>query len=182
MNAPINPVYFYVFDSDSLKGFDEDAARRAMLSEHFFGSEFKYMMYRQKRNYINDKFGLWAKTTARKIIWDQARPSAVPACVTKILRAAQQQLPSLLSDQITGWTVTRGTHGAGSDACNLLSCCPLQPSESAVITAPSTGYIDANIGAGYPIFSVFGTNPGRLLLMLPTRRFHKVYPAQTFSD
>lgn len=160
-NAALNPAYFYIFDYDSLRGFDEDAARKALISQHFLGQEFKYMMYVEKRSYINNKYNLWPKQRQVEDVWTQALSSAVvPGCLNEDFEASTAGAVTA-SNQVTGWTVTRGTHNtvAGSDACNLLACCPQQPVESAVITAPAAGFIDPNIGAGYPIYSVFGSTP-----------------------
>jgi len=64
-------------------------------------------------------------------------------------------------NQIAGWTITSGSHqnSLTANSCNLIGCCPSNPFESELISAP-TGYIDPNIGNSYPIYSVFGTIPG----------------------
>ena len=47
----------YVFPSDSLSGFNQAGANAAALQGGFFGIEYKVYMYREKRNYINSKYG-----------------------------------------------------------------------------------------------------------------------------
>jgi gliding motility-associated-like protein len=48
----------YVFPSDSLTGFDEQAASASALENGAFGKEFKVFMYREKRNFIIQKYGI----------------------------------------------------------------------------------------------------------------------------
>lgn len=47
----------YIFPSDSLQGFDENAAKQEALNRGFFGPEYHVMMYSQKRHFINQKYG-----------------------------------------------------------------------------------------------------------------------------
>src|ERR1041385_2944505 len=54
----LDPVLYHVFDADSLRGFDEEAARRSAIDERFTGPEFPVRMYQLKRRYINDKYNL----------------------------------------------------------------------------------------------------------------------------
>jgi len=48
----------YVFSSDSLDGFDENAASVSALESGCVGNEYKFYMYLQKRKYINKKYGI----------------------------------------------------------------------------------------------------------------------------
>ena len=57
----LDPTYFHIFDKDSLKGFEEDAARASAISEQYLGAEFKVKMYQLKRAYINNRYNLWPK-------------------------------------------------------------------------------------------------------------------------
>jgi gliding motility-associated-like protein len=151
-----NLKYYHIFDADSLKGFQEDAVRSAALNDHIYGSEFKVKMYYEKRRYINNKYDLWPKNVPDYS--DQHRGAVLPGCVNEDFEASTAGAVTT-SAQVNGWVITRGVHGTGSDACNLVSCCPQQPSESSIISAP-TGLIDPNIGSAYPIYSIFGSTPG----------------------
>ncbi|HQQ95305.1 MAG TPA: hypothetical protein PLQ93_12165, partial [Bacteroidia bacterium] len=157
----LNPVYYHVFDKDSLVGFDEDAARAAVMSEQYYGPEFKMKMYRLKRAYINNKFNLWPRPIAKNPYDFNAvsKLTVVPGCTNEDFEASTAG-SVVTTNQIAGWTITRGdVQYANNDACNLNGCCPQNPQESELINAPN-GYVDPVIGSIYPIFSVFGTTAG----------------------
>lgn len=48
----------YIFSSDSLAGFDEDASRKSAMAIRVFGEEYKMYMYYAKREFINTKYNL----------------------------------------------------------------------------------------------------------------------------
>ncbi|MCC6369513.1 MAG: gliding motility-associated C-terminal domain-containing protein [Bacteroidia bacterium] len=150
----------HIFDTDSLRGFDEEAARRSAISEQFLGSEFKVRMYQLKRKYISDKYNLLPKQVSNNA--QAFRPAAVPGCVNEDFEASTSSATLTASNQITGWSVGRGTHypgPSGANSCNLLGYTNAPPVESAIFVVPS-GYVDPNIGTVYPLFSVFGTSAG----------------------
>ncbi|MBL7933489.1 MAG: hypothetical protein JNL60_16405, partial [Bacteroidia bacterium] len=175
----IHPIYYTIFDEDSLSGFNETEARALAIYEGSLGSEFKIKMYRLKREFINQKYGLvTAKTGVNNNYFSNPLPVStpvVPGCVNEDFEASTAG-PITTTNQIAGWTVVEGYNGdvfsssapsltavfpnglSGANSCNLLGCCPLPPSHSQLIdcSAPG-GYIDNTIGAQYPIFSVFGT-------------------------
>lgn len=159
-----HPVFnlYHVFDKDSLSGFDEEAARSSAISEQFLGDEFKVRMYQLKRNYINDKYALVKKKPRggyEPFFMYEAKPTVQPGCVNEDFEASTNGVITA-SNQILGWTVTKGSNsGSGNNSCNLNGCCPTQPTASALFVAPN-GYIDPVIGNIYPIFSVFGTSQG----------------------
>ncbi len=146
--------------NDSLAGFDEDAAKRSALSEGFFGNEYPVRMNGLKRQYINAKYNLKYPVYKKNYSLGNNRITAA-ACNNEDFENPSQAPNSVTSitsnNQITGWTVDGGSNQFPSNSCNLSGCCPNPPSESALITAASTGYIDNIIGAQYPIYSVFGT-------------------------
>src|SRR5688572_23346960 len=83
----IDPVYYTIFDQDSLSGFNETEARALAIYEGSLGSEFKIKMYRLKREYINQKYGL---ISTRKKYLDNffssplpAQSPVVPGCVNE---------------------------------------------------------------------------------------------------
>lgn len=173
----LDPLYYTVFDQDSLMGFEESAARASAISENFLGSEFKVRMYRLKREYIDNKYNLVKAKPANALdaYLNANRPAAVPGCVNEDFEASAASVVTA-SGQVTGWVVNGGYNGSisasnttslityfpgglsGPNSCNLLGCCPMPPSKSAVIdcSAPG-GFIDTQIGTQYPIYSVFGS-------------------------
>jgi gliding motility-associated-like protein len=155
----------YRFSQDSLSGFDEEAAKRSAIDEHFTGAEFPVRMFQLKRQFINNKYNLIPVRAVQESYADVlARTAVVPACTNEDFEASTAGIITA-SNQIAGWTVTRGSNNPslpgqnGYNSCNLNGCCPSAPVESELIVAPS-GLIDPVIGSCYPIYSVFGTNPG----------------------
>jgi gliding motility-associated-like protein len=142
---------------DSLAGFEENAAKKAALSEGFYGSEFPVRMASLKRDYINSKYGLKVKKTTAFQSPLKYGKSAAPACNNEDFESSAPGLITA-SNQITGWTVEGGTNMNPNNSCNLLGCCPNPPNQGQLITAGATGYVDPVIGAQYPLFSVFGTS------------------------
>ncbi len=141
---------------DSLAGFEEAAAKKAALSEGFYGSEFPVRMEALKRNYIIAKYGLKVGKTSAFTAPKNYGKTAAPQCNNEDFEASVAAAITT-SNQIAGWTVEGGTNTNPNNSCNLLGCCPNAPNQGALITAPVTGYVDPVVGAQYPIFSVFGT-------------------------
>ncbi|MBK7309362.1 MAG: gliding motility-associated C-terminal domain-containing protein [Sphingobacteriaceae bacterium] len=141
---------------DSLAGFEENAAKKAALSEGFYGSEFPVRMASLKRDYINAKYGIKVKKSPAFSLPINYGKTAAPACNNEDFEASAAGNITT-SNQITGWTVEGGTNMNPNNSCNLLGCCPNAPTQGALITAGATGYVDPVIGAQYPIYSVFGT-------------------------
>ncbi|HQQ93130.1 MAG TPA: T9SS type A sorting domain-containing protein [Bacteroidia bacterium] len=158
--------YYYTmpFDLDSLRGFDENAAARAAISEQFVGAELKVRMYQLKRHYINEKYGLVSNMPSAGAYNQSPEQKIVSAaCVNEDFEATVAGPITGTNQVVNGWTLTAGTHttNATYNSCNLLGCCPAYVNESAIITVTSaSGYIDPVIGAQYPIYSVFGPSPG----------------------
>ncbi|MDI1353408.1 MAG: gliding motility-associated C-terminal domain-containing protein [bacterium] len=174
----IDPIYYTIFDQDSLAGFDETAARASAISENFLGSEFKIKMYRLKREFIDNKYNISPKVDYAKRFEDflqAGRPSPSPGCVNEDFEASASGAITV-STQITGWSVNGGYNSnisssststmapyypgglSGPNSCNLFGCCPMPPQNSALIdcSAPG-GYVDTQVGSQYPIYSVFGS-------------------------
>jgi hypothetical protein len=146
-------IHNYIFAADSIAGFDEVAAKAAALSEGYLGEEFKVKMWRQKRSYVNAKYGI----EAAKAINVPVNPAMiVPACTNEDFEGSPAGSITS-STQVLGWTVTQGFVGIPYSSCNL----PLmtnQPAECQMINCGPTGTVDPIIGGCYPIYSVFGTN------------------------
>ncbi len=167
------------FDKDSLSGFDEEAARKSAISEQFLGAEFQVRMYRLKREFINNKYYLnrVARTDGSNFL-SLSRSVVNAACSNEDFESAAITSAITVSNQVSGWLLDAGVNNpylpsssgtagynpyfpnglAGANSCNLMGCCPMSPSASAIIDCSATGgYIDFSIGSQYPIFSVFGT-------------------------
>ncbi len=169
--------YFSLFDSDSLKGFDETRAVAQAIQEGFVGSEAKLKMYRLKREFIDAKYGLSSQKFPEQALASisAAKQFTVQACLNDDFESSPAGVITS-SSQISGWLIEQGYNGMvdannspwlmpyfpnglyNPSSCNLFGCCPLPLTASELIdcSAPG-GYIDQNIGSQYPIFSVFGT-------------------------
>ncbi|MDX2173209.1 MAG: gliding motility-associated C-terminal domain-containing protein [Bacteroidota bacterium] len=143
----------YIFNSDSLHGFEQDAAERAALSEGYFGDEFKVRMYQYKRDYIKSKYHFKEPSTSK--FFEASLFARAASCSNEDFEASSAAIITF-STQIAGWTVTSGNNALPNNACNIGGCCPGQPVDCELIQCPTTGYLDPVIGSCYPIFSVFG--------------------------
>ena len=153
----LDPKYTRGFSADSLSGFDETAAKNALFTDQYFGDEYTIKMHHLKRAYINDKYNLWVKPLQNNFTYG-SRSNALAACNNEDFEASPSGTIAT-QNQISGWTITRGNVTTPNNACNLLGCCPQNPTESYLISAPN-GYVDPEIGSCYPIYSVFGSVPG----------------------
>lgn len=160
-----SPFYETVFHADSIRGFDETAAGRSAIAEHFSGNEYYVQMFRLKRQYINNKYNLKPVTNYNSL-QPAAKAETLAGCINENFEQSGGGTITSVN-QINGWTLTHGTNdptiNANANSCNLIGCCPVNPSESALISVPSTGYIDNTIGYQYFIFSVFGAGPSNTL-------------------
>ncbi len=145
----------YMFSSDSLDGFDEQAASVSAISEGFVGAEYPVRMWQLKRTHINNKYGLWpVKPKSTKMNYAESKV-AVPACTNEDFEASVAA-PLTGINQIAGWSVTSGQVNWPNNFCNLPAIVNA-PYQGALIDCPSgTGFIDPVIGGVYPIYSVFG--------------------------
>lgn len=146
----------YTFTADSLKGFEEGAAKNSAIAEGYLDEEFSVRMFQLKRQYINAKYNL---TTIQKNRFEfPYKLTSLPAnCVNEDFESSTAtQITG--PNQIVGWTIDAGANQFPNNSCNLSGCCPNSPSESQLISTGTSGYIDAVIGPNYPIYSVFGTN------------------------
>ncbi len=144
--------YQQIFSPDSLEGFDEDMAIEGSKAAGCYGSEFKVYMSRQKRAYINAKYNI--RESDNGAFKGYIPTVQAAACVNEDFEAsAAGNITS--SGQITGWTINQGTNSGSSTSCNP-NPFNAQPNNSQLFNVPG-GLIDPIIGAGYPIFSVFGS-------------------------
>ena len=121
----------YSFSADSLRGFEEEAAKASAISEGFLGVEFPVRMFQLKRAYINAKYHI-KPTYTHNFSAVQKVTSVVPACVNEDFEASAAG-PIVTSGQVSGWTVTGGSNsGVTGSNCTLLGCCPSPPAQSAI--------------------------------------------------
>ncbi|MBL7902531.1 MAG: T9SS type A sorting domain-containing protein [Bacteroidia bacterium] len=152
----VHPILF----KDSLEGFDIEAATKLLKQENYLEEEYIVKLNWLKRSYINDKFNIWPLKLTHTELTPFVSASIFPGCNNEDFEASNSGTITS-QNQINGWTISRGSVLPPNSACNLSGCCGLNPSESILFYAPM-GYIDPNIGACYPIYSVFGTIPGNL--------------------
>src|SRR5258706_4592238 len=98
---------FYVFDRDSLQGFEEEAASRAAISEGFTGAEYPGRMAATKRGYINAKYNLIKHIELPDPNLPLGKIVVSPACTNEDFEASTAGTVTT-QNQITGWTITRG--------------------------------------------------------------------------
>lgn len=163
--------------ADSLVGFDENAAKKAALSEGFLGSEFPVRMERLKREYINAKYGIkvnklpmWKSKVNNTMMNSSSMSMVVPQCNNEDFESpvvSPGETPITSSNQVPGWTIDEGVNQFPNNSCNLGGCCPNPPSNSALIAAGPTGYVDNVIGSQYPLYSVFGTSANNGITINP---------------
>lgn len=146
-----------VFDADSLAGFDEDVAKKGAAAAGCVGYEYKVYMSYQKRAYINAKYNIKPTQHQYGTYGKGNNPPKVQAaaCDNEDFEASPAGQVTT-TNGVQGWTIDRGTNNGGSTTCNLTGCCPNNPNAVEVYNAPA-GYVDPVIGAGYPIYSVFGS-------------------------
>ena len=123
----------YVFNPDSLKGFNETKAwedAKAFVADPV---DYKGYVYNTKRVFINHKYNLQNKAASFKFTPPVLNPLAAP-CVNE----------GFESGNITGWTASRGT--------NTSSCSYVPTPTSIGLAAPylaiqSTPFVDPIVGA-----------------------------------
>jgi len=178
LNLPLDPQYRKSFNKDSLRGFDEVGARVMLLQQGVFGNELIVALYNYKTTYINNKYTLNKPYIYTPDPLSQNRPVS-PGCVNEDFEASPAAQITT-SNQIAGWTVTKGYNGSslpgsgpqatinpfypngiplGQSSCNM-TLFPVPPNHSNIIDCSAAGgFVDNQIGAQYPIYSVFGSGP-----------------------
>ncbi len=156
----------YVFSTDSLNGFDENAAKQAAFAANAYGDEYKVYMYMAKREYIKMKYNL---PTAAPLELSQVYKGsaiAVANCVNEDFEEGSltSAVPGTLTigsiTGVNGWSVTSGSNSGSTGSCLLSGSYVGVPNACQVISTNSaTGGVDPIIGSSYPLYSVFGNNP-----------------------
>ena len=152
----------YVFPIDSISGFDENLANHKALHHFYFGTEYKVIMYKQKRDYINKKYGysngvafvnenLTAKNdpVIPKILGAPCNNEDFEASAATTLTTTAAAVGTTLA----GWTVSQGQNSGFNSSCTMVGCCSTAGSTNAWIR--STPWTDPNAG----VLGVIGASP-----------------------
>lgn len=144
----------FLFDADSLDGFDEMAVRQNAFNAGFSGAEFKVFMYYAKRDFIKIKYNIAdVSQNAFKI---QNTVGTLASVNEDFESSPVGTITS--SNQVLGWTVTSGTNMGTNNSCKLTNGLTSYPNQPYAVQVLQNGYIDPAIGNKYPLFSVFGPN------------------------
>ncbi len=135
----------YIFPSDSLKGFDEAAANKEALDRGFFGSEYHVIMYSQKRDFINKKYGYtYGTTMGSNAKGGPSTPSINAApCVNEDFESSPSSTSTTtvgtIGTSLLGWQASWGQNSGINGSCTQAGCCPNAGSTDAWIrTTPWT--------------------------------------------
>lgn len=154
----------YVFPLDSLAGFDAKAADNTILSHYFFGSEYKVMMYKMKRDFINTKYGY--TTNSNNSFANKPGPAVINAlpCNNEDFEASPSTTSTstvgTVGTTLAGWTVSWGQNTGVNGSCLQTGCCPNAGSTDAWVrstpwTAPAPlGVIPASPLGGTKILQM----------------------------
>ena len=154
----------YVFPSDSLQGFDEEAAKQEALSRGFFGSEYHVIMYSQKRNFINNKYGYtYGSTMGSNAKGSNPVINAAP-CVNEDFESSPSTTSTstvgTIGTSLAGWQVSWGQNSGINGSCLQTGCCPNPGSTDAWVrqtpwTAPAPlGVIPASPFGGTKVLQM----------------------------
>jgi gliding motility-associated-like protein len=158
----------YIFDSDSIMGFDEESAKQGAFNAGAFGDEYKVYMYFAQREFVKIKYNLqepfFLPSNAKG-----GSPVVNPltaACVNEDFEdhgkpplsfPAGSTVAITTAGGLNGWTASRGLSSSGSAAT-----CPSYT--SALTTTPINAIWVMNPGPGgcvdprlpRPVHSVYG--------------------------
>jgi gliding motility-associated-like protein len=174
---PVN----YVFSSDSLTGFDEQAAIQGAFDVEAYGEEFKVYMYHAKRSFIDKKYNLtpspillepdpsaFKKTFQFSNNGSNAKGPgnpviAVASCTNEDFEEGSLSSPVpgtitvAVPNAVNGWTCQGASNSSGGTNGNCTNTYVYgNPNPIRLFAPGSGGFIDPIIGSGYPIYSVFG--------------------------
>ncbi|MES2515494.1 MAG: gliding motility-associated C-terminal domain-containing protein [Bacteroidota bacterium] len=114
----------YVFAQDSLAGFNEQQAKQIATSKNLVGREFKFYMYKAKREFVNHKYQL---NHADNIVWRTLQTASVqPSCSNVDFENATD---------FFGWTVE---NGGNSNSLTMAGCCGPGTGVASIISSTGT--------------------------------------------
>ncbi len=142
----------YVFPMDSLAGFNAKSANKIAMDHFYFGSEYKVIMYKMKRDFINTKYGY---TQASSFI--SGNSTAKGGSPITILGApcnnedfeasaatTATTAAAAIGTSLAGWNVTQGQNSGLNSSCTMAGCCSTAGSTNAWIR--TTPWTDPNAG------------------------------------
>lgn len=114
------------FSEDSLAGFDEQIVKIKAKTDHLTEYEYKAFLFKEKRRFINQKYGI-ANHNDDAIVWKTTATTSVqPGCSNVDFE----------NGTFNGWTVAWGING---NSTTMAGCCPnLSGTVSQVINASGT--------------------------------------------
>ncbi len=139
--AQVNVMRNYVFNADSTFGFDETAASAALISEGFYGDEYKVKMYHAKRLYIKSKYQLKdpLQPSQQTLFRNQLRMAAFSSaaaggeCDNEDFELASSNITAPAAVQ--GWTFSTGQN---TNSCSYIPTSTTSPNYYTVFTSPVT--------------------------------------------
>ncbi len=144
-NKALDYRSIFVFDSDSLKGFDEQWESASALAYGCYGNEYKIYMFKAKRRYINTKYNIVAPTVySQKNVapYNLQKSTTLPSSGA----CSNEDFEDAVSGQVVaptavnGWTITGANNGADF-------CLPPQTFAASLYTVFNGPISDVNIGA-----------------------------------
>jgi gliding motility-associated-like protein len=140
--TPLNsasPFAFNVFSLDSLVGFDEDQAKQNALSEGFYGQKFANAMIIYKRQFVINKYDLYAKYN------DPQNFSTITGVNNRYGSAVVANAPCVNEDfetnTLAGWTASLGTNSGSQNYPSTPTSLSSGSLISVVYTPISDGYV-----------------------------------------
>ena len=173
----------YIFNPDSLKGFDENAAKQGAFAASAYGDEFKVYMYAAKRQFINGKYNI-IPVQVTEVFKPTTYPSNSTAkgnplypgvltanCINEDFEEGSltSPVPGTITvsstGMVNGWLCQGGSNsGLGASGNCTATIAFGTPNPMRLIAPGAAGLTDGIIGSGYQIYSVFGntatTYPG----------------------
>ena len=126
---PNNPLSYldYVFPQDSLAGFRGKQADSIILAHHYFGIEYKVILYKMKRDFVNAKYG-YSIPNYNQVI--KGAPNVINAapCVNEDFEASPSTTSTstvgTIGTSLLGWTASWGQNTGVNGSCLQTGCCP----------------------------------------------------------
>lgn len=149
---------------DSLIGFDEKSLMDAAPYRGITAEEMPIYLSVHQREFIKQKYNIKA-AEAPKVDYSEAAKNAAAACVNEDFEEGSLTNPTspstivvTTSTAINGWTLGAGSNSSwgASGNCTNTGIITGTPNAVMLINPGAGGHIDPIIGAGYPIYSVFG--------------------------
>jgi gliding motility-associated-like protein len=136
----VKSLISYPFDSDSLYGFNEEAAIQEGLANNCTSTELKYFLYKKKREFIIQKYHLQQYQPNDYLSWVN-RNNTPPTIQTTACNNEDFELGNF-----TGWIVNQGSN---NNSCTMSGCCTGGAGLASILTTPA-----ANPYTGSPLTTI----------------------------